>query len=106
MRVSSASPALLGAPRAGPRGFLGHLPEAEGRKPLERVAAMPLAPALRRTLGTRSSGVPEAPGGGDTVLDDRKLGVLRAIVEDFVSTNEPVGSKSLVEKHQLGVSPA
>ena len=40
------------------------------------------------------------------MLDDRKLGVLRAIVEDFVSTNEPVGSKSLVEKHQLGVSPA
>jgi heat-inducible transcriptional repressor len=40
------------------------------------------------------------------VLDDRKLDVLRAIVEDFVSTNEPVGSKTLVEKHQLGVSPA
>jgi heat-inducible transcriptional repressor len=40
------------------------------------------------------------------VLDDRKLEVLRAIVEDFVSTNEPVGSKSLVEKHHLAVSPA
>jgi heat-inducible transcriptional repressor len=40
------------------------------------------------------------------MLDDRKLDVLRAIVEDFVSTNEPVGSKSLVERHQLGVSPA
>jgi heat-inducible transcriptional repressor len=40
------------------------------------------------------------------LLDDRKLDVLRAIVEDFVSTNEPVGSKSLVEKHRLGVSPA
>ena len=40
------------------------------------------------------------------MLDDRKLDVLRAIVEDFVSTNEPVGSKSLVEKHHLGVSPA
>src|SRR5438876_11863932 len=40
------------------------------------------------------------------MLDDRKLDVLRAIVEDFVSTNEPVGSKSLVERHHLGVSPA
>jgi heat-inducible transcriptional repressor len=40
------------------------------------------------------------------VLEDRKLEVLRAIVEDFVSTNEPVGSKSLTEKHHLGVSPA
>jgi heat-inducible transcriptional repressor len=40
------------------------------------------------------------------VLDDRKLDVLRAIVEDYVSTNEPVGSKSLVERHNLGVSPA
>src|SRR5881392_353608 len=40
------------------------------------------------------------------MLDDRKLDVLRAIIEDYVSTNEPVGSKSLVERHQLGVSPA
>jgi heat-inducible transcriptional repressor len=40
------------------------------------------------------------------VLDDRKLEVLRAIVEDFVSTNEPVGSKTLAERHALGVSPA
>jgi heat-inducible transcriptional repressor len=41
-----------------------------------------------------------------SVLDDRKLEVLRAIVEDFVSTNEPVGSKALAERHGLGVSPA
>jgi heat-inducible transcriptional repressor len=40
------------------------------------------------------------------MLDDRKLEVLRAIVEDFVATNEPVGSKALVERHHLGVSPA
>ena len=39
-------------------------------------------------------------------LDDRKLEVLRAIVEDYVATQEPVGSKSLVERHHLGVSPA
>src|SRR5512140_2457599 len=39
-------------------------------------------------------------------LDDRKLEVLRAIVEDYVATQEPVGSKALVERHHLGVSPA
>lgn len=38
--------------------------------------------------------------------DDRRARVLRAIVEDYVSTNEPVGSKTLVEKHRLGVSSA
>jgi heat-inducible transcriptional repressor len=36
----------------------------------------------------------------------RRLAVLRAIVEDYVSTEEPVGSKALVERHGLGVSPA
>ncbi len=40
------------------------------------------------------------------MLEDRKLEVLRAIVEDFVSTNEPVGSKALAQRHGLGVSPA
>jgi heat-inducible transcriptional repressor len=39
-------------------------------------------------------------------LDDRKLEVLRAIVEDYVETQEPVGSKALVDRHKLGVSPA
>ena len=39
-------------------------------------------------------------------MDDRKLEVLRAIVTDYVSSQEPVGSKTLVEKHDLGVSPA
>ena len=39
-------------------------------------------------------------------MDDRKLEVLRAIVADYVSSQEPVGSKSLVERHDLGVSPA
>ena len=38
--------------------------------------------------------------------DDRRLAVLRAIVEDYVATQEPVGSKTLVERHHLGVSSA
>ncbi|MGP3928682.1 heat-inducible transcriptional repressor HrcA [Nonomuraea sp. KM88] len=40
------------------------------------------------------------------MLDERKLAVLRAIVEDYVSTNEPVGSKALADRHNLKVSPA
>jgi len=40
------------------------------------------------------------------VLEERKLEVLRAIVEDFVATSEPVGSKHIAERHHLGVSPA
>jgi len=40
------------------------------------------------------------------VQEERRLAVLRAIVEDYVATEEPVGSKALVERHGLGVSPA
>ena len=42
----------------------------------------------------------------DPRLDRRRLEVLRAIVQDYVSTQEPIGSKALVERHNLGVSPA
>ena len=38
--------------------------------------------------------------------EDRRLDVLRAIVEDYVRTREPVGSRVLTERHNLGVSPA
>ncbi|GGK61685.1 heat-inducible transcriptional repressor HrcA [Ornithinimicrobium pekingense] len=38
--------------------------------------------------------------------DDRRLEILRAIVQDYVRTSEPVGSKALLERHQLGVSAA
>jgi heat-inducible transcriptional repressor len=38
--------------------------------------------------------------------EERRIAVLRAIVADFVATNEPVGSKGIVERHSLGVSSA
>ncbi|GFG75375.1 heat-inducible transcriptional repressor HrcA [Mycobacterium botniense] len=38
--------------------------------------------------------------------DERRFEVLRAIVADFVATKEPIGSKALVERHNLGVSSA
>lgn len=40
------------------------------------------------------------------MLDDRKLTILRAIVTDYVAMREPVGSRALVERYALEVSPA
>ena len=40
------------------------------------------------------------------MLDDRKVAVLRAVVVDYVQSHEPVGSRALVERHGLDVSPA
>ena len=39
-------------------------------------------------------------------MEDRKLAVRRAIVDDYVQTKEPVGSKALADRHGLGVSSA
>lgn len=39
-------------------------------------------------------------------MDDRKSKVLQAIIDDYVSTAEPVGSRTIARKYQLGVSPA
>ncbi len=39
-------------------------------------------------------------------MHERQLEVLRAIVDEYVSTEEPVGSKIIAARHQLGVSPA
>ncbi|CAM2820908.1 heat-inducible transcriptional repressor HrcA [Saccharomonospora xinjiangensis] len=38
--------------------------------------------------------------------EERRFEVLRAIVADYVSNQEPVGSKALVDRHNLGVSSA
>ena len=40
------------------------------------------------------------------MIPGRSLEVLRAIVEDYISSNQPVGSKSLLDRHPLGVSAA
>lgn len=39
-------------------------------------------------------------------MQHRQLAILRAIVEDYVATEEPVGSKNIAARHGLGVSPA
>jgi heat-inducible transcriptional repressor len=40
------------------------------------------------------------------VVSQRALEVLRVIVEDYVDSREPVGSKTIVERHSFGVSAA
>lgn len=40
------------------------------------------------------------------MVSERGLEVLRAIVQDYVDTREPVGSKTIVERHAFGVSAA
>lgn len=40
------------------------------------------------------------------MVSERGLQVLRAIVQDYVDTNEPVGSKTIVDRHAFGVSAA
>jgi len=39
-------------------------------------------------------------------MQERQLEILRAIVDEYVATQEPVGSRVIAEKHSLGVSPA
>jgi heat-inducible transcriptional repressor len=39
-------------------------------------------------------------------LNERKLRILQAIISDFIRTGEPVGSRTLSKKYEMGVSPA
>lgn len=39
-------------------------------------------------------------------LDERKRSILKAVIDDYIATAEPVGSKSLVSKYNFNVSPA
>ncbi len=40
------------------------------------------------------------------MLDERKMLVLRAIVDDYIHSAEPVGSRTIARRYELGVSPA
>jgi len=39
-------------------------------------------------------------------LDERKKKILRAIVQDYINTAEPIGSRTIARKFNLGISPA
>lgn len=40
------------------------------------------------------------------MITDRQLSILNAIVEDYVDYGQPIGSKTLIDRHNLNVSPA
>ncbi|CQR72091.1 Heat-inducible transcription repressor HrcA [Sporomusa ovata] len=42
----------------------------------------------------------------DPILDERKRKILQAIIDDYISTAEPVGSRTIARKYDLGISPA
>jgi heat-inducible transcriptional repressor len=39
-------------------------------------------------------------------LDDRKRRILQAIIDDYINTAEPIGSRTIARKHELGLSSA
>ena len=39
-------------------------------------------------------------------MDERKRKILQAIIDDYISTAEPIGSRTIARKYDLGVSPA
>lgn len=40
------------------------------------------------------------------MITNRQLSILNAIVEDYVDYGQPIGSKTLIDRHNLNVSPA
>jgi len=67
-----------------------------------------MTPDTRTPAG--SAGTPEHPTGDDgqvrPPLDERRARVLRAVVEEYVATAQPVGSQTIATSRDLGVSSA
>lgn len=84
----------LAAPCRGCNGVLRGCHDSIGSQ-------MPGVPGLLTVRGGHGS-----RGKVVEVVSERSLAVLRVIVQDYVSTSEPVGSKSIVDRHSFGVSSA
>ena len=39
-------------------------------------------------------------------IDKRKFMILKAIIDDYVASAEPVGSRTIAKKSKMGLSPA
>ena len=39
-------------------------------------------------------------------IDDRKIRILEAIINDYINTGEPVGSRTIAKRYDLGVGSA
>lgn len=40
------------------------------------------------------------------MLDERKMRILSAIIDDYIATAEPIGSRTIARKYHIGISPA
>lgn len=40
------------------------------------------------------------------MLDERKITILTAIIDDYIATAEPIGSRTIARKYRIGISPA
>jgi heat-inducible transcriptional repressor len=40
------------------------------------------------------------------IMDERKKRILQAIIDDYIDTAEPIGSRTIARKHELGLSSA
>jgi heat-inducible transcriptional repressor len=45
-------------------------------------------------------------GYGDFDLDERKKLILKSIIDDYIMTAEPIGSRTIAKKNNMGISPA
>ena len=41
-----------------------------------------------------------------TVLTERQKKILQLVIDDYIETAEPVGSRTIARKYNLGISPA
>ena len=48
----------------------------------------------------------KSEGDGSMQMNDRKVKILQAIIKDYIDTAEPVGSRTIARKYNLGVSSA
>lgn len=44
--------------------------------------------------------------GDNMEMDERKMRILQAIINDYINTAEPVGSRTIAKKYDMGISPA
>lgn len=42
----------------------------------------------------------------ELLLNERKIKILEAIITDYIATAEPIGSRTIAKKYNLGISPA
>src|SRR5437867_9169193 len=61
--------------------------------------------AAIRFLGQRTSHAQRDPA-VTAPLTERERAVLEAVIETYVQTAEPAGSRTIAQRHQLGLSPA